>query len=248
MDLALSEGVGDAIHELASRQLIGAVSCLTVSDIWPREAKRLEVLQRQGAPVLIGLSLTLTAGFPPLSTGFVPENRDHAGRLPTLSDLIRASRRFNLRSDIIESEFRAQIRRFSAHTGRMPSFLHLEPGIVSFLAASQAVTAALKHFGMPNCLVLVPAPVRPRNLLQRAEQRFLWRSMDQVREPWQRRMLVEITDPKRLPQRSSWRADGKIWTAVHPAISSPKDQARLARFESDPSLRVAQFEGVRNHS
>ena len=248
MDLALSEGIGDAIHDLVRRQLIGALSCLTVSDIWPREAQRLVALQQEGVSVLIGLSLTLTAGFPPLSTGFLPENREHAGRLPAISDLVWAARRFNLRSDIIESEFRAQIRRFAAHTGRMPNFLYLEPGIVSFLAASQAVTSALKHFGMPDCLVLVPPPVRPGNLLQRAEQHLLWRSMDHAGEPWQRRMLVELKDPNRLPQRSSWRADGRIWTAIRPAISSPRDQTRLAHFENDPSYRVAQFEALRKQS
>ncbi|SNY92094.1 YdjC-like protein [Cohaesibacter sp. ES.047] len=243
LDFALSEGVDEAIMDLAGRQVIGAIACLSVSDIWPQEAHRLQSRDQKGPPKIpVGLTLTLTKSFPPLSSGFFPDNRQYAGRLPDRPDLARAARSLNLRTNVIEAEIRSQIRRFLAHWGSPPAFVHLEPPILLFEVAVRAVTAALSQFKLLKCPILVAELPRPRGLVERAERRWLWRSAEHARQPWQRRMLLELKDPARVPQKNSWRIDTRVWTGIRPAVDSPRDQARLERFDQDPSARVSQYQ------
>ncbi|WP_119306798.1 ChbG/HpnK family deacetylase [Cohaesibacter haloalkalitolerans] len=238
LDYGLAQGVDDAIIQLVRAGTIGAIACLPVSDLWPKSALGLQAFLKQAHKrPIVGLSLTLSGEFSPLSTGFTPDNREHQGYLPRLEDLARAARRFELDEAPLEAEFRAQFRRFTAHLGRKPDFLVLQTEILSFGPASRAVTATLAKFETKGLPVICPFLPLPTSFKDRLIKRYAWKANDQLREPWVRRAMMEVQEPGRLPPRSSWLQDGKVWSAIRPAF----EDDRLKRFDKDPMMRVHQL-------
>ena len=239
LDFALSEDVDEAIADLARRQIIGAVSCLAISDLWPVSAQSLGRLGAcQPSKLQIGLSLRITGHFSPLTVGFFPENRDQSGYLPRMEDLQSAAGSLSLEERVLEGEFRAQIRRFIAHTGQVPDFIALEDTILHFGAIAKAVTASLRKFSLTATPILCPQASGRNNLYQRIKRKYLWRSDLHLDEPWQRRSLLVAMEQKRLPPRSSWCQDGQVWTAL---TLARKPDARLLRMDPEPENRVAQY-------
>ncbi|WP_321338512.1 ChbG/HpnK family deacetylase [uncultured Cohaesibacter sp.] len=238
LDFGLAQGVDDAIIQLVRAGTLGSVACLPVSDLWPKSASGLHAfLKKAPKRPIVGLCLTISGPFSPLSTGFAPENRDQQGYLPRRKDLARAARRFELDEKTLEAEFRAQFRRFMAHLGCSPHFLVLQPEILYFAAAARAVTATLGKFKAETLPVICPLLPQANGMRDKMEKRLIWRSNDHMREPWVRRALMEPPSAERLPPKSSWLQDGKIWTAVRPAF----EDERLARFDPDPQFRVKQM-------
>ena len=242
-DYALSEGVNEAILDLVERKIVGAVAVLPVSDIWTRSAQSLLPLSERGTDMAyIGPSLTITAGFAPLSGGFSPDNGEQEGQLPRFEDLERAANRKKLQADVIEAEFRVQLRRFTAHLDRDPDFIALDSTALLFGPISKAATAALAHFDWLHIPVLCPSLDRPSGMTEHL-RRWYWGTAGHSSEPWQRRMLMPLTDPERLPQRSSWHVDSRIWTAIWPA----RADERLKRLDADADRRIEQmgwFDGL----
>ncbi|WP_280952905.1 ChbG/HpnK family deacetylase [Cohaesibacter celericrescens] len=238
LDLGLTDGVNRATAELVQRGVVGAVSCLTISDIWPQTAPMLSQLRSSGPPDLkIGLSIRLTGAFSPLTAGFAPENALRTGSLPDLDDFARAARGFALNDKLIEAECRAQLRRFTAHAGYGPQFIVLDETMLLFGAAAKALSATLAKFGFQDMILLCPVVPKPRGWIERVKQKWLWGSQCHLSKPWQRRQLVEPQSVKQLPPQASWRLDGQSWSAVRPAY----DDERLARFDQDPERRTEQL-------
>jgi chitin disaccharide deacetylase len=168
-DYGLSPGVSAAIRDLLARRRINATSVMMPAPGFsPSEASALdEAAAGYGA---IGLHVTLTAPFHPLSSGFAP-TRD--GAFPPLAAMAgRALARW-LRPEDLEVEIARQFAAFQAAFGRTPDYvdghqhIHVFPQIREALIrvvkqnAPRAwirqcgrAAAAPKRLGDPKALVL----------------------------------------------------------------------------------------------
>nr|WP_321445407.1 ChbG/HpnK family deacetylase [uncultured Cohaesibacter sp.] len=244
LDFAMTDGINEAVLQLVQQQVVGAVACLPVSDLWPQSARLLQgtVSREPALKVALGMQLSLTGSFSPLSSGFVPANRIKDGALPRRQDLIAAARFGGLDARVLEGEFRTQIKRFIAHLGQSPAFILLEESILMFGPAAQGMTASLRHFELASVAMVVPSLQRPDGMRERLERRLFWNSDLHQTQAWNRRMLVEVKQAKRLPQKASWQQDTKIWYAVRPALNEERDRTRLERFDDDPDRRFEQMD------
>lgn len=133
-DYGISPGVNRAIRALVARGRLNATSVMTASPHITRpEALQLVILNGAGKRVAIGLHVTLTAPFRPLSEGFAPLTA--AGTfLPLPATMLRGlACRFDHR--IVAREVEAQLRGFIDTFGHPPDFVdghqhvHLLPRI-----------------------------------------------------------------------------------------------------------------------
>jgi predicted glycoside hydrolase/deacetylase ChbG (UPF0249 family) len=132
-DYGISTSVNAAIRDLIVRGRINATSVMVAAPSFDRsEAIPLAILNAAGRRVAIGLHLTLTAPFRPLSGSFRP--LQDGAFLPLPTTLWQAGLR-RYRQEIVAVEVAAQLRAFSAAFGRAPDFVdghqhvHLFPGI-----------------------------------------------------------------------------------------------------------------------
>ena len=136
-DYGISPAVNTAIRDLVVRGRLNAVSVLVIAPSFYRaEAVALDVLNATAPRVSIGLHLTLTAPFRPLSTGFAPLEGDHF--MPLAATLRHALlRRFEPAA--LEAEITRQVEAFRSLFGRTPDFIdghqhvHLFPQIADAL-------------------------------------------------------------------------------------------------------------------
>jgi chitin disaccharide deacetylase len=153
-DYGISTAVNVAIRDLVVRRRLNATSVMVVAPSFHRsEAHALDVLNTGTARIAIGLHLTLTAPFRPLSTAYKPV-RDGAFRsLP--ATLVQAFLH-RLGHDALVSEITAQLRMFVHTFGRAPDFIdghqhvHLFPQIrdaVLEVAKANAPDAWLRQCG-----------------------------------------------------------------------------------------------------
>jgi predicted glycoside hydrolase/deacetylase ChbG (UPF0249 family) len=120
-DYGISPSVNAAIRDLAVRGRLNATSVMVVAPSFHRgEALALQALNAKAQRVAIGLHVTLTAPFRPLSEGFRPR-RDGAF-LPLGTLLLRAGLR-SLERDALDREITRQVRVFMEHLGRPPDFI-----------------------------------------------------------------------------------------------------------------------------
>ena len=120
-DYGISPSVNAAIRDLAVRGRLNATSVMVVAPSFHRgEALALQALNVKAQRVAIGLHVTLTAPFRPLSESFRPL-RDNAF-LPLGTLLLRAGLR-SLKRDALDREITRQVRIFSEHFGRPPDFI-----------------------------------------------------------------------------------------------------------------------------
>lgn len=120
-DYGISPAVNAAIRDLLVRGRINATSVMTVAPSFHRaEALALQALNTTAHRVAIGLHVTLTAPFRPLSDGFRPLRDGAFPALPTL--LMRACLR-SLAPDALATEIARQLRAFVEHFGRPPDFI-----------------------------------------------------------------------------------------------------------------------------
>ena len=142
-DYGISPGVSEAIRELITRRRLNATSAMVVAPSFgPSVALQLSMRTANMTGVAIGLHLTMTAPFRPL-TAFAPVTKD--GTFLPISDMF--VRAFWPRFDraLVAREVEAQIEAFVAAFGRPPDFVdghhhvHLLPRI------SEAVLAAIKR-------------------------------------------------------------------------------------------------------
>jgi chitin disaccharide deacetylase len=120
-DYGISPSVSTAIRDLVGQGRINATSVMVVAPTFHRsEAAALNALRVHGAHVAIGLHLTLSAPFKPLTEGFTPL-ADKAF-LSYRALLVRACLR-QLNRKALEAEIAAQLRMFAHEFGRAPDFI-----------------------------------------------------------------------------------------------------------------------------
>jgi chitin disaccharide deacetylase len=182
-DYGLSPGVSAAIRDLIVRRRINATSVMVLAPSFsPAEAAALDAAAASHAA--IGLHVTLTAPFHPLSAGFAPVRDD--AFLPLASMAGRALAHW-LRPEDLEVEIARQFSAFHAAFGRAPAFvdghqhIHVFPQIRETLlslvkeVAPQAwlrqcgrSAAAGKSFADPKGFVLDALSARLTRLAARA--------------------------------------------------------------------------------
>ena len=142
-DYGISPGVSEAIRELIARGRLNATSAMVVAPSFgPSAALQLSNRTAGKAGVAIGLHLTMTAPFRPL-TAFAPVTKD--GTFPPISDMLVRAFWPQFDRALVAREVEAQIDAFVAAFGRPPDFVdghhhvHLLPRI------SEAVLAAIKR-------------------------------------------------------------------------------------------------------
>jgi predicted glycoside hydrolase/deacetylase ChbG (UPF0249 family) len=120
-DYGMAPGVNDAIRQLIARKRINATSVMTAAThLDGSEAKALSDLNVGERRAAIGLHVTLTAPFKPLSAGAAP-TRD--GRFLPHKDLLRAAMTRRLNPALLTAEIAAQMRAFQEIFGRLPDFV-----------------------------------------------------------------------------------------------------------------------------
>jgi predicted glycoside hydrolase/deacetylase ChbG (UPF0249 family) len=170
-DYGIAPGVNAAIRDLIMRGRLNATSVMVVAPSFTRaEARSLAILNSGAQRAAIGLHLTLTAPFRPLTPGFRPRRMEG---LPLLRDLFKAGLLRQLEREVLAAEIDAQLSAFAAAFGRPPDFIdghqhaHLAPQVrEEVLAAAKrrapgawvrqcgSVQPAIKRLGDPKGLIL----------------------------------------------------------------------------------------------
>ncbi len=120
-DYGISPSVNGAIRELIMRGRLNATSVMVAAPhLGDDEAASLELLNSGAKRAALGLHVTLTAPFKPMSEGFTPV-RD-GGFLP-LADMLRASIARRLQQDALVIEIATQVRAFLEAFGHLPDFV-----------------------------------------------------------------------------------------------------------------------------
>jgi len=142
-DYGISPGVNEGIRELILRSRINATSVMVVAPSFNRaEATPLSILTSGSHQVAIGLHLTLTAPFKPLSADYAPL-RD--GAFLPLKETLRAAFLRRLKPQKIAVEVGAQIKAFAAAFGRPPDFIDGHQHVHVFPQVREALIAAVRH-------------------------------------------------------------------------------------------------------
>lgn len=120
-DYGISPAVDGAIRELILRRRINATSVMVASPHFNAdEAQALDLVNSGEKRAALGLHVTLTAPFRPLSEGFAPL-RD--GCFPPLREMARLAITRRLRFELLVIEVATQLRAFLAAFGRLPDFI-----------------------------------------------------------------------------------------------------------------------------
>src|SRR6478736_1534191 len=120
-DYGISPGVSAAIRELIVRERINATSVMVASPHFNgEEAAALDTLNSEKKRAAIGLHVTLTAPFSPLSANFAPLRK---GRFLSLNDILRAAIARRLHSEMLVIEIATQLQAFIDVFARPPDFV-----------------------------------------------------------------------------------------------------------------------------
>ena len=119
-DYGMAPGVNRAIRTLIAHGRLNATSVMTAAPHLGHEADELVRLNAGTPRALIGLHVTLTAPFKPLSNDFSPL-RHHA--FPPLAELMRLAMTRRLKREHFAAEIAAQVEAFRAAFGRAPDFV-----------------------------------------------------------------------------------------------------------------------------
>lgn len=158
-DYGISPAVNAGIRELIARDRLNATSVMVAAPHLGRyEVAALKQLNTDAKRVAIGLHVTLTAPFPPLSPGFAPL-RD--GAFLPLTDMLRIAMARRLKPESLGHEIATQLHAFIAAFGAPPDFVdghqhvHLFPQVRdAFLkaVAEIAPNAWVRQCGRANSL------------------------------------------------------------------------------------------------
>jgi predicted glycoside hydrolase/deacetylase ChbG (UPF0249 family) len=130
-DYGISPAVSAAIRDLVARRRINATSAMVASPHFDR-AEAAKLTEAADGNAAVGLHLTLTGPFKPLSDGFAPL---HQGAFVSLATLLRRSHLRALRPEPLGTEILRQFAAFATAFGRPPDFVdghhhvHLFPQI-----------------------------------------------------------------------------------------------------------------------
>jgi predicted glycoside hydrolase/deacetylase ChbG (UPF0249 family) len=141
-DYGISPAVNAAIRDLAARRRLSATSVMVVAPSFDRsEAARLAALSAT-TTFAIGLHLTLTAPFRPLSGGFQPTR---AGAFFPLAALMGRAALGRLDRAALAAEIAAQLAAFHAAFGRPPDFVDGHQHVQLLPAVGETLLAAMKE-------------------------------------------------------------------------------------------------------
>jgi predicted glycoside hydrolase/deacetylase ChbG (UPF0249 family) len=154
-DYGISRSVNAAIRELILRDRINATSVMTAAPhlVDGGEADALEILNSGEKRAALGLHVTLTAPFKPLSTDYTPVR---GGSFPPLNEMMRLAMARRLQSERLVIEVATQLRAFADVFGHLPDFIdghqhvHLFPqvrDVVLKVVAEAAPTAWVRQCG-----------------------------------------------------------------------------------------------------
>ena len=120
-DYGMAPGVNDAIRQLIARKRINATSVMmAATHLADGETQALAELNAGEQRAAIGLHVTLTAPFKPLSDGFAP-TRD--GAFLPINEMMRLAMTRRLIDEPLVIEIATQVRAFLEAFGRLPDFL-----------------------------------------------------------------------------------------------------------------------------
>jgi predicted glycoside hydrolase/deacetylase ChbG (UPF0249 family) len=149
-DYGISPSVNEAIRHLIAGARINATSVMVAAPSLHRsEAVALNLLLTRGARAAIGLHLTMTAPFRPLSKDFTPVT---GGAFPSLRRMLTLSVLRRLNRAALQAEIAAQIRLFQHTFDRAPEFIDGHQHVHLFPQVSDALLAAVKEMA-PNAWV-----------------------------------------------------------------------------------------------
>jgi predicted glycoside hydrolase/deacetylase ChbG (UPF0249 family) len=142
-DFGISAAVNTAICDLVVRRRLNATSAMVVAPSFQRsEAVALDVLNSAAPRVAIGLHLTLTAPFRPLSKSFKPLRE--GAFLPLAAMAGRALVR-QLKPDALAAEITRQLESFIDSFGRAPDFIDGHHHVHIFPQISDALFAVARR-------------------------------------------------------------------------------------------------------
>jgi predicted glycoside hydrolase/deacetylase ChbG (UPF0249 family) len=142
-DYGISLTVDGAIRDLIGQGRINATSAMVVAPSFHRsEAAALNALRAHGARVVVGLHLTLSAPFKPLTDGFAPlVNR----AFPSIGMMLARACLHQLDRKKLDAEVTAQLRMFMHEFGRAPDFIDGHQHVHIFPQVQDALFAAAKR-------------------------------------------------------------------------------------------------------
>jgi chitin disaccharide deacetylase len=142
-DYGLSPGVNRAIRDLIERGRLNATSVMVVGPAIGRdEVSLLRAAVANRAHCAIGLHVTLTAPFRPLTMHFQPL---YGGMFLTFPKLLRAGLLRRLDPEIIHAELMVQLAAFNELFGRAPDFVDGHQHAQLFPVVRDAFLAAVKQ-------------------------------------------------------------------------------------------------------
>jgi predicted glycoside hydrolase/deacetylase ChbG (UPF0249 family) len=142
-DYGLSPGVNRAIRDLIERRRLNATSVMVVGPAIGRdEVRALNDAAANNPRCAIGLHVTLTAPFHPLTMHFKPLD---GGLFLPLPRMLRAGLLRRLDPEIIRAEVTAQLAAFMERFGRAPDFADGHQHVQLFPQVRDAFLAAVKQ-------------------------------------------------------------------------------------------------------
>jgi len=140
-DYGISHGVNAAIRELAIRGRLNATSVMVLAPHFDRgDARSLQMLNAGTKRVALGLHLTLTGPFEPVSASFEPV-RD--GRFPPMQTMQLKALARRLDRDALKLEIAAQIHAFAGAFGHLPDFIDGHQHVHLFPQVREALLEAM---------------------------------------------------------------------------------------------------------
>jgi predicted glycoside hydrolase/deacetylase ChbG (UPF0249 family) len=160
-DYGISPAVNVAIRDLVVRRRLSATSVMVVAPSF-HHAEAVALARIAGASrVAVGLHVTLSAPFAPLSAGFAPL-RD--GAFPPLPRLLAYATMRRLRPDLLRGEVAHQVRVFTDHFGRPPDYIDGHQHVQLFPQIRDALLTVAKELA-PNAWVRQCGAVLPPSIL-----------------------------------------------------------------------------------
>jgi chitin disaccharide deacetylase len=142
-DYGMAPGISEAIRDLVARGRLNATSVMVVAPAFQQdEADALAGLNENEKRVAIGLHVTLTAPFRPLSAGYGPLRN---GAFLPLEGTMMAAFLQRLDRRRLAAEITAQIKAFEAAFGRLPDFIDGHQHVQLFPQVRDAFVAAVKE-------------------------------------------------------------------------------------------------------
>jgi predicted glycoside hydrolase/deacetylase ChbG (UPF0249 family) len=141
-DYGISASVNRAIRDLLARRRLSATSVMVVAPGFnPAEAHRLQAVETSDRSLPIGLHLTLTAPFQPLSATYAPTS---GGTFLTIGRTAVYALTGRLRPAALDAEIRAQLAAFRKAFGRPPDFVDGHQHVHLLAPVADALLAAMQ--------------------------------------------------------------------------------------------------------